>query len=163
MPASMSELVPNPGEVARDVHLTVALLAPASRDRLVRALHQADRKLGVGVGRKANRTLLILMTDAASEADAHSRASLLLREAVKATGLAPDIATGMEIDRVTVRALGPGRPRAFNRPPAAEYRTVALLTGAGSMPPMRGPPATGSPTPTLRSRMYGQGVTCGQC
>ena len=98
----MSELVPTPGEVARDVYLTIPVLAPASRDRLVRALHQADRKLGVGVGRRDERTLLILMTDAATEADARSRASRVLGEAVKVTGLAPDIATGMEIHRVTV-------------------------------------------------------------
>jgi hypothetical protein len=32
----MSELVPAPVDVARDVYLTVPLLAPASRDRLVR-------------------------------------------------------------------------------------------------------------------------------
>jgi hypothetical protein len=116
-------------EIGQSVHLTLPLLAIAARDRLVASLHRADRKLGIGVGRRGDRTQLILITDEADPDVARARATSLLLDAMEREGFEHETASSVECEMVTARRLSPGRPRRVSAPSDLAYRAVTLPDG----------------------------------
>jgi hypothetical protein len=120
---------PTTAGVGHDVYLLLPLLPVEATDRLVAALHRADRRLGVASGREGDGTRLILLTREPDEQAARAKAIRLVDEASKGEGLAHELADGVEIQRVARRALSPGRPRPVNAPADLPYRAVELRGG----------------------------------
>jgi hypothetical protein len=128
-----------PGEVAYYVDVRVPLLAPEARDRLVAALHQGDRRLGVRVGHVDGGTRLVLVTPEGDDHAARVRAMALLGEAPERVGLADVIAGHAEIQHVDRRKLSPGRPRPGCAPAGVPFRRIALRDGAVLCASQEGP------------------------
>lgn len=110
------------------MYLRPPLLAPDARERLVAALHEADRWLGVGVGVGGadGGTRLMLFTREDNDHAARERALALLGEATEREALTNLMAGQAEIERVDRRKLSPGRPRPARAPAELAYRTIAL-------------------------------------
>jgi hypothetical protein len=125
----MSRGEPPTAGVGHVVYMKLPLLSVESSDRLVAALHRADRKLGVGVGRKGDATRSILLTEEAEEHAARRKATSLLLEALEREGLAHEIANRVDVEHVARRALSPGRPRRVSASERLRYRAVPLPGG----------------------------------
>lgn len=125
----MSRGGPPSAGIGHVVYMTLPLLSIDSRDRLVAALHAADRKMGVAVGREGDAMRFILITDEANERAARQRATRLLEAAAEHVGLTHEIANRVDIDRVAQRTLSPGRPRRVSVSPPLAYRVIPLPDG----------------------------------
>lgn len=118
-----------PAGMGHVVYIALPLLSVASRDRLVAALHKADRRLGVAVGREGDAMRLILITDEADERAARGKATGLLREVLEREGFEHAVADDIEIERVDPHRLSPGRPRRVSAPVGLAYRAVPMPGG----------------------------------
>lgn len=108
-----------------DVQVWTPLTGHA-RDRFHKALHAADRRLGVIVGGSEGGTKFRLLTGERDERAAREYAHSVLAEAASRAGISQDELARATITQIVSRRRNlTGRPRRVEAPPG-NYRTVEL-------------------------------------